>query len=239
MSNLNYIQGFGAITQSEALEGALPKTQNSPQKAPYGLYPEQLSGSAFTAPRHKNNRTWFYRIRPSVLHGEFRLIQQNKLLSPPFSNTPPTPNQLRWDPLPYPGDQTDFIHGLTTILGHGSVASQSGAAIHLYAINQSMTTDYFYNADGDFMIVPQEGDLMFHTECGPMEVSPGDVAVIPRGIKFQVQLKQEKARGYVCENFGAPFQLPERGPIGANSLAEERHFQTPTAHYRDEKIDGR
>lgn len=223
--NIAYQSGFGNHFQSEALEGALIKGRNSPQKVPYGLYAEQLSGSAFTAPRHVNLRSWLYRIRPSVLHSEFTLLAQPYLVSSPYHTVPTSPTQMRWNPMPYPSVSCDFIQGLVTLAGH------DGAAIHLYAANTSMKKDYFYNSDGDFLIVPQEGGLRFKTEFGVLDVVPGEIVVIQRGIKFQVILKDEKARGYICENFGAPFKLPELGVIGANGLANSRDFQTPTAAF--------
>lgn len=113
----------------------------------------------------------------------------------------------------------------------------TGAAIHLYAATTSMQRNYFYNADGDFLIVPQEGSLLFKTEMGMLHVSPGEIIVIPRGIKFQVELISEKARGYVLENFGAPFRLPDLGVIGANGLANPRDFKAPVAAYEDEQND--
>lgn len=225
---MQYQQGFGNHFQSEAKKGTLVPGRNSPQKVPYGLYAEQLSGSAFTMPRTQNLKSWLYRIRPSVLHDEFKFLAQEKLLAPPLSHlTPPT--QMRWDPMPYPKSSTDFIQGLLTIAVNGSVEMLTGAAIHLYAATASMQDCYFYNADGDFLIVPQEGALLFKTELGVLEARPGEIIIIPRGIKFQVTLLDEKARGYLCENFGLPFRLPELGVIGANGLANPRDFQVPVA----------
>lgn len=232
---LNYLQGFGNHFESEALPGALVKGCNSPQKVPYDLYAEQLSGSAFTSPRHTNLRTWLYRIRPSVFHDEF-VLRENKYLSGPPNNavtTPPT--QMRWDPMPYPNKPTNFIDGLTTLAGNGSVELQMGAVIHLYCANISMQHEYFYNADGDFLIVPQEGGIRLKTELGIIDITPGEIAVIPRGIKYQVQLLQDKARGYVCENLGLPFRLPDLGVIGANGLANPRDFQSPVAAFENKE----
>lgn len=231
--SISYLCGFGNHFESEALSGALVKTQNNPQKVPYGLYTEQLSGSAFTSPRHVNLHSWLYRIRPSVSHGEFRPVTHTKLANPPFDAgfTPPT--QMRWDPLPYPTSDCNFIESLFTIAGNGCVEMQTGAAIHLYCATQSMSDEFFYNADGDFLIVPQEGHLRLNTEFGVIDAGPGEIITIQRGIKFQVQLLQDKARGYICENFGMPFRLPELGIIGANGLANPRDFLAPVAHYED------
>lgn len=226
-----YQQGFGNHFESEALSGALVKGRNSPQKVPYGLYAEQLSGAAFTMPRHANLRSWLYRIRPSVLHGEFVKVAQQTFNGGPFDLTHTPPTQMRWHPMPYPKKSCNFIEGLVTMAGNGSIEMQIGAAIHLYCATRSMQDEFFYNADGDFLIVPQEGELCFKTELGVIEAKPGEIVVIPRGIKFQVQLLQEKARGYICENFGLPFRLPELGVIGSNGLANARDFQIPVAAF--------
>lgn len=231
-----YLNGFGNHFQSEALDGVLVAGRNSPQNVSYGLYTEQLSGSAFTAPRHLNLRSWLYRIRPSVVHSDFVLMPHDFLASTPFNQIPMPPTQMRWNPIPYPNTQQNFIQSLFTLAGNGSVEMLTGAAVHLYAANTSMQNEYFYNADGELLIVPQEGRLQFNTEFGVLEVKPGEIIVIPRGIKFQVILQDEKARGYICENFGMPFRLPELGVIGANGLANPRDFQTPVAAF--EKRNG-
>ena len=233
---LAYQNGFGNHFESESIAGALTRHSNSPQQVPFGLYAEQLSGSAFTRPRHANLYTWLYRIRPSVLHDEFELVAHPHLATPPFKEHRTPPTQLRWDPRPYDAP-TDFFTGLMTLAGNGSVEMQNGAAIHLYCAMCSMKETYFYNADGDFLIVPQEGKLRFRTELGDVDVSPGEIIVIPRGIKYQVQLLEEKARGYICENFGLPFRLPELGVVGANGLAHPRHFLAPRATYEDNMGD--
>lgn len=234
---LTYLHGFHNTFQTEAIAGALPYKQNSPQVAPHGLYAEQLSGSAFTAMRHDNVKSWLYRLLPSVKHcGQFKLID-SLFKSAPLTDATTPPDQLRWNPLPIPQEDTDFIQGIITIAANGSAAQQSGGAIHLYACNQSMHDHYFYNTDGDLLIVPQQGKLQIKTELGVMIVEPTEIAVIQRGIRFQVDLLEDSARGYICETYGAPFRLPERGPIGANGLAEERHFQTPVAWYEEKQGD--
>lgn len=231
--NLQYQSGFGNEFATEAIAGALPQGQNSPQRAPLGLYAEQLSGTAFTAPRDVNRRTWTYRIRPSATHKSFRQISNNLLRSSPFNEAPATPNQLRWDPLPPPTEPTDFIDGLITMAGNGDLSAQAGAGIHIYAANDSMRDRFFYNADGEMLIVPQLGRLLIHTELGALDVAPGEICVLQRGLKFRVELPDGEARGYVCENYGAMFRLPELGPIGANGLANARDFLIPTAAYED------
>jgi homogentisate 1,2-dioxygenase len=220
---IQYQTGFGNYFQSESIANTLTPGRNSPQKVPHGLYAEQLSGSAFTAPRHLNLHSWLYRIRPSVIHGEFTLLPHAYLCSPPFNQIPTPPTQMRWAPLPTPQTSCDFIQGLFTLAGN------KGAAIHLYSANTSMSNKFFYNSDGDFLIVPQQGGLRFKTELGVLDVKPGEIIVIPRGIKFQVLLLDNNARGYICENFGLPFRLPELGVIGANGLANARDFETPIA----------
>jgi homogentisate 1,2-dioxygenase len=236
-TQFSYQSGFGNEFATEALPGALPKGQNSPQKAPYGLYAEQLSGTPFTAPRVANRRTWTYRIRPSVTHQPFRQIENRLVRSGPFDEIAATPNQLRWNPLPLPSAQTDFIDGLVTMAGCGEAAILSGIGVHIYAANASMHERFFYDADGELLMVPQQGRLALHTELGALEIAPGEIAVIPRGVKFRVELPDGTARGYVCENYGALLRLPDLGPIGANGLANPRDFLTPVAAYEDREGD--
>ncbi|MCX7587218.1 homogentisate 1,2-dioxygenase [Phenylobacterium sp. 58.2.17] len=231
---LNYMSGFGGSFETQAVAGALPVGQNSPQQTPFGLFAEQLSGSAFTAPRHENKRSWLYRLRPTASHAPFKPYDGGKLLrSGPFDEVPPNPNRLRWDPLPIPAEPTDFVDGLVTYAGNGDVGTFAGIAVHLYAANRSMQGRVFYDADGELLIVPQDGELMIATELGRLELKPGEIALIPRGVRFRVELAGPSARGYVCENYGAPFRLPELGPIGANGLANSRDFQTPVAWFED------
>ncbi|HEX8248114.1 MAG TPA: homogentisate 1,2-dioxygenase [Pyrinomonadaceae bacterium] len=230
---LIYQSGFGNEFATEAAKGALPVGQNSPQKAPLGLYAEQFSGTAFTAPRALNKRTWTYRIRPSVLHKPFRQIENKLLKSSPFDEIVTTPNQLRWNPLPLPDAETDFVDGLTTIAGNGDLFSQTGIAVHIYRANKSMDERFFYNADGEMLIVPEKGRLGILTELGALRVGAGEIAVIPRGLKFRVALGDAQVRGYICENYGAQLRLPDLGPIGANGLANARDFETPVAWFED------
>lgn len=233
-TEIKYQSGFGNYFESESLVGALPKNQNSPQKAPLGLYPEQLSGSAFTVARGENKRTWFYRIRPSVVHGKFSKVTQDFWKT---TGVEPAvgPEQLRWDPFPKPSSAVDFIHSLFTLVRNGSPESRSGVAVHVYSASQSMDNSFAYNADGEFLIVPDKGKLLVRTECGDLSVEPCEVVCIPRGMKFQIQLTDSWARGYVCENFGEPFRLPNLGLIGSNGLADPRHFLIPQAKFEDRK----
>ncbi len=228
-----YQPGFGNEFVSEAVPGALPAGRNSPQQAPLGLYAEQLSGTAFTQPRAANRRTWVYRIMPSAAHPPFARIGNGALRSAPFEEVEPDPNRLRWDPLPLPAGEVDFVGGLHTIGGNGDVRTRSGIAVHLYAATTSMTDRYFVDSDGELLVVPQLGTLLLHTELGRLRVAPGEIAVLPRGIRFRVELPGGPARGYLCENYGAPFTLPERGPIGANGLASERDFLAPVAAWEE------
>ena len=227
----HYQPGFGNEFVSEAVAGALPAGRNSPQRAPLGLYAEQLSGTAFTQPRASNRRTWVYRIMPSAAHPRFGRIGNGSLRGAPFDELEPDPNRLRWDPLPLPDGPVDFVDSLYTMGGNGDLRTRSGMAVHVYAATSSMTDRYFVNADGELLFVPQQGPLVLHTELGPLRLGPGEIAVIPRGIRFRVDLPDGPARGYLCENYGAPFTLPERGAIGANGLANERDFLAPTAAY--------
>jgi homogentisate 1,2-dioxygenase len=232
---LTYQSGFGNEYATEALAGTLPVGQNSPQRAAHGLYAEQVSGTAFTAPRHLNRRSWLYRIRPAAVHEPFAQLD-SRAFHNDFDQVAASPNQLRWDPLPLPGTPTDFVDGLLTMAGNGGPAAQGGVGIHVYAANRSMQGRFFHDADGELLIVPQHGRLRIATELGVLEVEPQEIAVIPRGIRFRVGLPDGEARGYVAENFGALLRLPELGPIGSNCLANARDFLAPVAAYED--VDG-
>lgn len=232
-TELEYLPGFGNDFATESERGALPVGQNSPQRAPYGLYAEKFSGTAFTAPQAQNLRSWFYRIRPSVIHGRFRPLDAGLVRTGPVTEIPTPPDQLRWDPLPLPAEPTDFVDGLVTMATSGDAAAQFGIGIHVFCANRSMEGRFLYDADGELLLVPQQGSLRLHTECGVLELAPGEVAIVPRGIKFRVVLPDETARGYVCENYGAPLRLPERGPIGSDGLANRRDFLAPVACYED------
>jgi homogentisate 1,2-dioxygenase len=227
-----YQSGFGNEFATEALAGALPVGRNSPQRCPYGLYAEQLSGTAFTAPRAANRRSWLYRIRPSAMHEPFVRIVDGRIESA-FDAVATPPNQLRWNPLPMPEAPADFVDALVTMAGQGSPGAQTGAAVHLYAANRSMTRRIFYCADGELLVVPQAGRQRFVTELGVVEAEPQEIVVIPRGLRFRVELPEGSGRGYVCENYGANFRLPDLGPIGSNGLANPRDFLTPVAAYED------
>lgn len=231
-----YLSGFGNTYETEALPGALPRGQNSPQRCAYGLYAEQLSGSPFTAPNASNERSWLYRILPSVAHiNAFRRTEAY-----PQWRTAPAVDEhslsiapLRWNPIAAPIQPTTFIQGVRTITTAGDAHSLAGMSAGVYFVNASMSDDYFYNADGELLIVAQEGTLRFFTEFGKIEISQGEICVIPRGTKFKVELLSGSARGYLCENYGAKFTLPYRGPIGANCLANSRDFKTPVAAFED------
>ncbi|MGW5863967.1 homogentisate 1,2-dioxygenase [Streptomyces sp. NPDC055239] len=235
---LTYLSGFGNEHSSEAVPGALPHGRNSPQRAPLGLYAEQLSGTAFTEPRAHNRRSWLYRIRPSAAHPAFTRVDNGALRTAPFAETP-DPNRLRWNPLPEPAPGTDFLAGLWTLGGNGDATQRTGMAVHLYHANSSMTDRVFSDADGELLVVPEQGGLLLRTEFGLLHAEPGEVALIPRGVRFRVELLDESARGYVCENYGAAFQLPDLGPIGANGLANARDFRAPVAAYEDNAVDER
>ncbi len=231
-NELEYLTGFGGHFETEAVPGALPRGRNSPQRPAFGLYAEQLSGSAFTAPRHENRRSWLYRMRPTADHPPYRRYEGAGLFAPSQKGESVAPNRLRWDPpadLPVDGD---FVDGLVTMMGNRDPSELTGVAIHLYRSTRSMTDRVFVDADGELLIIPQSGTLRLFTELGRMELAPGWVGLIPRGMKFRVELDGE-ARGYVAENQGAPFRLPELGPIGSNGLANARDFEAPVAAYED------
>ncbi len=230
---LKYLSGFGNHHESEAVPGALPLGQNSPQAPALGLYAEQLSGSAFTAPRAANLRSWLYRLRPSAMHAAFERIDNGHIATASGGQSATTtPNRLRWNPLEIPVTTADFVEGLATFASNGAARLQAGAAVHLYACNRSMTHRVFYSADGELLIVPQEGALTLVTEFGALVTPPGEIAVIPRGVRFRVEVNGP-SRGYVCENYGLPFRLPELGPIGSNGLANPRDFLAPVAAFED------
>ena len=228
-----YQSGFGNEFASEAIPGTLPVGRNSPQRVAHGLYAEQLSGTAFTAPRHVNRRSWLYRIRPAAMHGPFAAYTAATYFHNDFGDGAGTPDQLRWSPPPAAAAPTDFLDGLFTIAGNGGPAAQGGVGIHLYAANRDMRERWFYDADGELLLVPQQGRLRLATEFGVLEVEPQEIAVIPRGVRFAVALPDGTARGYVCENFGAPLRLPDLGPIGSNGLANPRDFLAPVAAFED------
>lgn len=230
---MTYHPGFANHIAAEAVAGALPIGRNSPQHVPFGLYAEQLSGTAFTAPRAENRRAWLYRLRPTANHGAFVQYTGAKTLeTAPLAGPPPSPNRLRWDPLPLPTEPTDWVDGLVTYGATGDVAAQSGVGIHLYAATKDMERAFF-SADGELLIVPQQGRLAIDTELGRIDLAPLQIALIPRGVRFRVKLPDGAARGYVCENYGSLFRLPDLGPIGANGLANPRDFETPSAWFED------
>src|SRR5438105_3001529 len=229
-----YLSGFGNDFATEAIPGTLPVGQNSPQTVAHGLYAEQRSGTPFTAARVHNRRSWLYRIRPSVCHEPYAPYADARLRCD-YSDTPP--NQLRWDPFPVPSEPIDFVDGLISVCGTGDPLLHSGMAAHVYVATRSMEGRFFYDADRELLIVPQQGRLALRTELGVLEVEPGEIAVIQRGIKFRVELPDGAARGYVCENYGALLRLPDLGLIGANGLAASRDFLTPVAAFEDVEGD--
>lgn len=230
-----YMSGFGNSFETEALPGALPVGRNSPQKINYGLYAEQFSGSPFTAPQATNQRSWLYRIRPTVRHaGRFEKIARGKIRTAPEREDGELPiGQMRWNPTPLPKEKLTFVTGLHTMTTAGDAETMSGMAAHVLLVTQSMTREHFFNADGELLIVAQQGRLRFRTEFGVIEIEPGEICVIPRGVIFRVELIDGPARGYVCENYGGGFTLPDRGPIGANCLANARDFLAPVSAYED------
>ena len=237
-NDLRYMSGFGSHFGSEAVEGALPKGRNSPQRPAFGLYAEQLSGTAFTAPRHENRRSWLYRLRPTADHRPFVRYEGAKLFAPGTVEAPLAPNRLRWNP---PSDLpagADFVDGMVTMLANRDPADLEGVAVHQYRASKSMERRVFVDADGELLIIPQTGTVRLATELGRIDVSPGEVALIPRGVKFRVEVDGE-ALGYVAENHGLPFRLPDLGPIGSNGLANARDFETPVAWFenRDEQTE--
>jgi len=232
-TDLRYMSGFGGHFETEAVEGALPKGRNSPQRPAFGLYAEQLSGSAFTAPRHENRRSWLYRLRPTADHRPFVRYEGAKLFAPGTVNEPLAPNRLRWNPPADMPEGSDFVDGMVTMLANRDPSDLEGVAVHLYRAQKSMEDRVFVDADGELLIIPQEGAIEVQTELGRIDAGPGDVALVPRGMMFRVKLLDGEARGYVAENHGHPFRLPDLGPIGSNGLANPRDFEVPVASYED------
>lgn len=236
-AKLTYMNGFGNEHETEALPGALPIGQFSPQQCPYKLYAEQFSSTAFTAPRDSNRRTWMYRIRPSIAMGDYLPIDKGLIRTGPITEAICPPNVMRWDPVPMPEGKVNFVQGLTTIAANGDAKTLSGIGIHVYTANTGMENCFFNNADGEILFIPQQGELLAYTELGRLQVKPGEIMVIPRGIKFKIELPNGPVRGYICENYGGDFHLPERGPVGANGYANDRDFQFPTAWFEDKDGD--
>ena len=231
----DYMTGFGNHFATEAVPGALPEGRNSPQKPAFGLYAEQLSGTAFTAPRHENRRSWLYRMRPSAEHAPYRPYEDAPLFSAALLADPLPPNRLRWDPLPLDGRGVDLVDGMATMMANGGPEALSGCAVYVYRATAGMERRCFFNADGEMLFVPEQGRLALLTEMGRIDIAPGEVALVPRGVRFRALVPDGSARGYVAENHGALFRLPELGPIGSNGLANPRDFETPVAVYEDEE----
>ena len=238
-ANAGYMSGFGNGFETEALPGALPIGRNSPQRCAYGLYAEQLSGSPFTAPRASNERSWLYRILPTVAHiGPFTPAPAGLWLTAPGPEAAAPIAPERWDPFPLPQTPQSFVEGVRSLTTAGDAGARAGMGAHVYLITRAMVDEYFYDADGELLFVPQQGALRLCTEFGVIDIAPGEIAVIPRGVKLRVELPDGPARGYLCENYGGAFTLPERGPIGANCLANPRDFLTPVAAYEDREAPG-
>ena len=244
MTALDYLTGFGNQHETEALPGALPQGQFSPQRPPLGLFPEQFSTTAFTQPRADNRRTWLYRIAPSVVQGDYTPLRKNtaeqKLRTAPDRWTALGPQPLRWLPFTELGGDGDFVSSLATLTVAGDAGAKQGGAMHLYSCSKPMTDSFFCNADGELLFVPHSGALRLRTECGTLQIDVGEIAVVPAGMRFAVDpvekdsAASDTARGYLCENYGAPLRLAERGPVGANGYANERDFLYPTASFEDQ-----
>jgi homogentisate 1,2-dioxygenase len=236
MTREGYMSGFGSHFATEAVPGALPEGRNSPQRPAFGLYAEQLSGTSFTAPRSENRRSWLYRMRPSAEHPPYRRYEGARLFAPGTIDAPLAPNRLRWNPLPIDeGKNLDVIDSLTTMVANRDPQTLEGVAVHLYRASRDMERRFFFDADGELLFIPQEGRLSLRTEMGRIDIAPGEVALVPRGVRFRALLPDGKARGYVAENHGALFRLPELGPIGSNGLANPRDFLTPVAAFEDQE----
>lgn len=240
-SERRYQSGFGNEYATEAVAGALPQGRNSPQRAPFDLYPELISGSAFTAPRHENRRSWLYRRQPSVVAGRYQPYAQPHWHTGGDRAIAVPPEPMRWHPSPMPANlaDIDFVDGVHTVCANGDADAQQGVAAHIYMAGRSMERRAFVNADGEILFVPQQGRVVITSEMGVLEIKPGEIALVPRGVVFKVALPDGPSRGYLCENYGAQFRLPELGPIGSNGLANARDFQAPVAAYEHAEQDGK
>ncbi|MEQ8235047.1 MAG: homogentisate 1,2-dioxygenase, partial [Gammaproteobacteria bacterium] len=227
-----YLSGFGNELESEAHAGALPRGRFSPQRVPFGLYAEKFSNTAFTVPRADNRRTWLYRIRPSVTQGTHTPLEHDGWLAGPLHGAFAPPDPLRWDP-PALDDRGDFVDGIVTVAANGDVALQLGIGVHLYAMTQPMATRCLVDADGELLLLPQSGAIVVRTECGVLEAEPGEMVLVPRGMKCSIDPRDGAARGYLCENYGNPLRLPERGLVGSDGFANDRDFLAPVAAYVD------
>ncbi|MEN0065093.1 MAG: homogentisate 1,2-dioxygenase [Myxococcota bacterium] len=229
---LRYQTGFGNHLASEAVPGTIPPRGNTPKEVPHGLIAEQINGTGFTAERRANQRTWLYRLRPAIHTGPFKAVAAPGRFTGRFHDAVPTPEPMRFKPTPLPTGDVDFLDGIQTFAGAGDPALRQGMAIHVFSANQDMTR-VFSNIDGDLLIAPEQGAVRIQSELGFLEARPGEIITIPRGIRFSVSLPDGPTRGFIAELFEGHFQLPERGVIGANGLADERHFRAPVAAYED------
>jgi homogentisate 1,2-dioxygenase len=234
-----YMPGFGNDFETEALPGALPQGMNSPQKCNYGLYGEQLSGTAFTAPSHQNERTWCYRIRPSVKHTH----RFQKIAVPHWKSAPLV------DP--------DIISLGSIPLGSGGGALRTADLDHRHAHHDHGGRCEHPDRHGEPYVSGErsrcrmnissrptancwscrrKAGLRFCTELGIIDLEPKEIAILPRGLVYRVEVLEGPARGFVCENYGQKFVLPGRGPIGANCMANPRDFKTPVAAFEDREV---
>ena len=192
-----------------------------------------MNGTAFTAPRASNARSWLYRIRPSVVESPPAPLTHERL-GRDYLAEPPNPSLLGFRPLPLAEAEGDFVDGLSTLAGAGDPAEGPGVAVHLFVAKEHMGRRAFASTDGDLLIAPDTGTLLVRTELGRLTVAPGQIAVVPRALRFAVDLVDGPARGYVFEPYGTRFELPDRGLLGANGLADARHFEIPVACYEDD-----
>lgn len=230
-TDASYLSGFGNEHATEALPGALPVGRNSPQKLPYGLYAEQVNGSAFTVPRSENQRSWLYRIYPTAAAQGAWARTHNERLDESDEPLETSPERCRWRPWTAEVGEIDFVDGLFRLCQSGGARERRGMSLYVYAANRSMRNRVFSSVDGELIILPQQGSIRVRTEMGNLRVEPGEMVLLPRGIRFSVELQGDACKGFVCENLGMAFRLPERGLIGANGLANARDFLAPVAAY--------
>ncbi|GAW13093.1 hypothetical protein ANO14919_024710 [Xylariales sp. No.14919] len=232
-----YLNGFRSYHQTEAVPGANPIAINSPQRPPFGLRTERISNSSFVTPTREGNlQTWLYRVTTSLQAGEFTLLDETSESANPPVPTRLTPNSCLWPKIPVE-DGANWTQ--QKLLGrNGDPQKKSGSAFWVFSITEDMPAQVtFSSLDGEALIVPQSGALDIQTELGKLLVRQNEIAVIPRGVRYRVALRDGRpARGYVFELFEGHFQLPVLGTIGSTGLANVRDFQIPVACFDGEIV---
>lgn len=235
MDNSNTQSSF-LPRSSEAVSGAVPAVNNSPQKPPLGLRTERISGGSFVAPRELSYQTWLYRLRASIAHSDWarlRVSGADEGYGPPSPVRPAnvTPNSRLWGGFPAPAAGSHWANGQQLLGRNGDPQAKEGMALWVFSVTASMPPrQAFASLDGEALVIPQSGALDIQTELGRLVVRQNEIAVIPRNVRYRVCLPEGKpCRGYVCELYQGHFRLPDLGVIGSTGLANVRDFQVPKA----------